>query len=214
MPAKIDIVGRDFERLFVFSEAPSVRVSTGALKRRSWVRCECGSEFIVLNESLISGNTKSCGCLNIELIKQRRTSHGHCVGGKPTRTYRIWKGLITRCTNERRKCFDDYAGRNITVCDRWRHSYENFLSDMGEAPPRLTIHRVDNDGNYAPGNCIWATYKVQARNTRRNRIFTVRGITDCLIVFCERFNVPYSRTRSRLQRGWNIERALFTPKLT
>lgn len=126
--------------------------------------------------------------------------------------FTIWHHMMERCFNLKVKHFSRYGGRGITVCDRWR-TFENFLADMGQPPNGLTIERKNNNGNYEPGNCRWATYKEQARNTSRNRVETVRGVTAPLSELCERFGTNYSLVSQRLNAsGWDIDRAFFEPK--
>lgn len=127
--------------------------------------CECGTQRTLHVSNLISGRTKSCGCYRREKASQMQTTHGNYGSA----TYKIWGGMINRCFNERNKGYPQYGGRGITVCERWR-SFENFLADMGERPAGMSIERIDNSGNYEPGNCRWATATDQARNTRRTKL--------------------------------------------
>lgn len=159
--------GRRFGRLLVVSRAANPRN-----KRKShWLcRCECGTEKIVLGGSLTQGRSRSCGCLNREIVREMSTTHGAALAGRQSRTYRIWCAMKTRCYNPSVANWPLYGGRGIAVCERWRTSFPMFLRDMGEAPPGRSIDRKDNDGNYEPGNCRWATRLEQNRNTRRTRL--------------------------------------------
>jgi len=136
-------------------------------------RCDCGTEREVGRYLLTSGRSKSCGCLQKEVAKegviQRCTTHGH-TGSK---TYNSWAGMVQRCTNPNSTKYADYGGRGITVCERWKNSFGDFLADMGERPNGLSIERVDNDKGYSPENCVWADNFAQARNTRRTSRITV-----------------------------------------
>jgi hypothetical protein len=169
---RIDLKGQKFGRWTVV-ELCAQRRNGQALWR---CRCDCGGEKDVASFVLRAGNSVSCGCYRVEhgrkhgAVINRR--HGEGSNGKESAEYRTWSQMLTRCENAQHPQFPDYGGRGITVCERW-HTYENFLTDMGRRPPpgaegAFSIDRKNNDDNYEPGNCRWAT-RVEQNNNRRPR---------------------------------------------
>lgn len=154
----IDRTGERFGRLLV------VRRAECAGRVRWECLCDCGATAIVLAESLQSGRTVSCGCFMMERHKASDNKNStHRLSNTPT--WVSWSSMKMRCTWPKFRGFHRYGGRGIQVCDRWANSFENFLADMGERPPGTTLDRFpNNDGNYEPGNCRWATHKEQSLN--------------------------------------------------
>ena len=211
MPAIRLPVGSQFGRLTVIAIAASIRGGNGKCQSASLCRCDCGREVIVRNYCLRMGSTRSCGCLLPQVTTQRCTTHGHSSRTGMTKTYHAWANMIQRCENPNNHSYCDYGGRGIQVCERWRSSFVNFLSDMGEAPAGLTLDRRDNDGPYSPANCRWETTPEQRRNGRKIITVTVRGVSGCLKDVCSHFGVSYNRVRARIRRGWETETAFFAP---
>ncbi len=150
--------------------------------------CDCGNIRIVVGGDLTRGKRKSCGCLRVDYGRSsgaRLLRHGHAAGGKFSRTYRSWHAMHQRCSNKNDDRYENYGGRGIKVCERWG-SFENFLADMGERPAGLSLHRTDNDGNYEPGNCKWATSKEQASNRRlpKRKEKETMNEADCRVFVC------------------------------
>ncbi len=187
----MDLAKRRFGRLVVMEF-----VGINNHRKAIWLcQCDCGRSANVLRGGLLSGKTRSCGCLHDEVATQRVYRHGQY--GTPT--YRTWAGMIARCTNPNEHCYGNYGGRGIKVDARWM-LFENFYEDMGDKPPSLTIERINNDGNYEKGNCRWASRPEQTRNTRKTRRLTLDGVTKCISEWARDFGVS-THTIARRLRG-------------
>ena len=202
-----DLTGKKFNMLTVLNLSP-----TRHQRAAMWeCLCDCGEKTLVKGSKIISGHTKSCGCLNI----LSHTKHSHASSKGRTKVYRAWDGMKKRCYNPNSDSFYRYGGRGIEVCDRWKNSFENFLEDMRERPSKdHSLDRIDNDGDYTPENCRWTDWKTQARNRRCNYLVTYNGVKKSLVEWCEKFNINYSTAHSRLERGWDIPKIFTTPTKT
>lgn len=159
-------IGKKYHRLTIIGTAER----TWDRRSQVRVRCDCGTENVVVLSSLKSGRPKSCGCWKIDFPGAR--THGKTETGE----YRVWSHMIGRCYNETDHKYPDYGARGIRVCERWRESFNAFLVDMGPRPsPEHSIDRRDNAGNYEPANCHWATATVQGQNKRNNVRITLDG---------------------------------------
>ncbi len=204
-PRFIDRTGDIFGRLTVLMDSGKT-CGTNV----KWIcRCECGVEVTVSGSGLNRGTSRSCGCLQRELLSDRKRTHG--LSNSPE--YLVWQSMIARCHNPNNESWKGYGGRGIIVHDEWRNSFAAFFAHIGPRPS--SNHSIDrfpnNDGNYEPGNVRWATAKDQNRNQRRNRMLTHDGITLCMAAWEERLGLPKKTISSRLYHGWSIERALMTP---
>ena len=158
----LELKGQRFGRLTIIK-----RVENDKWKNAKWLcQCDCGNVKKINGYELKNGHTKSCGCLQKERASKARKTHGHKINRVVTKTYTAWQSMLKRCDNPKNKNYKDYGGRGIKVCDRWLHSFENFLSDIGKAPNGLTLDRKNNNGNYEPNNCRWVAMTEQNQNSR------------------------------------------------
>jgi hypothetical protein len=205
MATKNDLANLRFGRWTVLDEPSWIE------KRLSmvWCVCDCDTKRAVRRSWLLRGLTKSCGCRNTERVKTVNLKHG----GHLSPEYRIWGGMKSRCSNTKDpKKRKNYADRGIRVCDRWLHSFENFLADMGERPSKQhTLDRINNDGNYEPSNCRWALGTVQHRNKRTTLRYEYKGEIKTAKEWSELSGIDYEVLIRRVGYGWSIERTLTTP---
>lgn len=167
--------------------------------------CDCGNHAEAPGCGLKSGANKSCGCLRNKRLGDSSRTHGRTQ----TKEYIAWLNMLARCGNRNNTAYQDYGGRGITVCQRWRDSFEAFLADMGQAPsPEHTIDRKDNSGNYEPENCRWATKTEQGRNKRNNRLLAHDGRVMSISQWAEWTGIPRCTIKQRLKRGWSVTEAL------
>lgn len=193
-----DISGQRFGKLIVLGYAG---------ESKWFCECDCGSISTKFGSHLKRGLSKSCSCGAIE----SRTKHGHQIGGIQSGTYTSWRKMLYRCNNEKSLHYASYGGRGIKICERWL-SFPNFLADMGVRPAKYTIERIDNNGNYEPGNCRWATRKEQSRNTRANHIVTIGAFSRPVTEWAEIYDINPGTVFSRIHgRGWEDEKAVLTP---
>lgn len=159
-------------------------------------KCECGETKRIQANHIMSGASKSCGCR----MREKSFRHGMCNHPE----YHAWANMIQRCENPKKPEFKNYGGRGISVCARW-HVFTNFISDMGRRPPMTSIERIDNAGNYEPGNCKWATRGEQNRNHRRNKFIDIDGLSLTVTDWSKRLGMSRSGVMHRLKH-WPLEK--------
>ena len=175
-------------------------------KYTQWLcQCDCGNEKIIRTYNLVQNGGTSCGC-------QVRPSHFIHGFSHREKLYGVWKCMHQRCTDRNISRADSYVNKGIRVCEEWRDyvTFREWALSSGYQEG-LSIDRIDNDGNYCPENCRWATRKEQMNNTSKNRKVTHNGETKTLSEWAETSEIPYSVFRSRIRYGWPIEKALTTP---
>lgn len=198
MPKFRDLSGIKFNKLLVIEFAGRSKSN-----RTMWkCLCDCGNYAVIRGEELTRGQKYCSNC-----VPKGRPSHG--LSNIPE--FGVWLAMKQRCDNPKCDAYNNYGARGITYCISWSR-FENFFSDMGARPTKHhTLERKNNQGNYEPTNCCWATRKEQARNFRSNRILEYLEQKKCISEWGEIYGLKHDTISSRLERGWAIDRALTTP---
>jgi hypothetical protein len=205
-PVLHDFCGKRFGML------TAVHVDHVSKRGAHWFcRCDCGRTKVVERSSLKAGLTRSCGCRQTAAMHEAVRTHGQ----SRSPMHVLWCAMIARCENPNNKSYSSYGGRGIKICRRWRDSFQAFALDMGPRPsPKHLLDRKDNDGNYEPGNCRWATQKESSRNRRGRLLITAFGETKCATAWVDdpRCACTYSALVQRIKiLEWPPEWAVATP---
>lgn len=199
----IDLTGLKFGRLTGIKQIENPK-NNGAL----WLfLCDCGIEKIIKGQPVRLGAVVSCGCRKKETLEFGRYVHGNARHP----LYGVWKSMISRCNNVNDKDYSDYGGRGIKVCKQWLNNPESFFNDMGNREKRSTLDRIDNNGNYEPANCRWATPLQQGANKRNNHVYEINGENLHHAEVCRRFDIPESTLSNRIKSGMTINDAISKP---
>lgn len=172
--------------------------------------CDCGNTVIVQYSHLISGNTKSCGCLQKDLTSKRFTKHNNSTHP----LYGVWTMMKQRCYNQNNKSYKNYGARGIKVCSEWKNDFDAFYkwSINNGYEHKLTIERLNVDGDYCPSNCTWVTQEHQQNNRRNNIVIEFGGFVGTLSQWSIRTGIPYATLRKRIvDLGWDTYEALSIP---
>ncbi len=203
-----DLTGKRFVDL----EVVELDIENSSKRTRWLCKCVCGKTKSILSGSLLDGKSLSCGCKVGENIAKAQTKHGMCKSSE----YKIWNIMVQRCRTDR--SYASYSMKGIKVCERWSypHGFVNFYEDMGPRPSaKHSIDRIDNNGNYEPSNCRWATAKQQARNKTSNVVVEIDGKKKCISEWAEELGIEdanfASTVRIRIQHGWEPAKAVLTP---
>lgn len=200
-----DMVGKRFGKLTCIEY---VDVKNGHARWK--VLCDCGTIKVVEGSEMRRGSTISCGCVKRERLKlgpEKVKTHG--MSG--SRTYSSWHQMLQRCKNPNNSRYHQYGGRGIKVCEQWER-FENFFADMGFVPQGMSIDRINNDGNYEPGNCRWATSFEQSNNMKNNVRLKFNGETKTVSEIAKITGIKKVTIYTRFKRGWPLHKLFDSPK--
>lgn len=212
---KENLINKRFGRLVVVEELPKQK------RNAFWkCKCDCGNYSSCTSGNLKSGKILSCGCLKLQKLLERSTTHNQ----RHTHLYEVWKGIRQRCNNPKHSSYHNYGGRGITICDEWHKSFQAFYDwsyANGYSPEKqkdektkLTIDRINNDGNYEPSNCRWVDRKTQASNMRTTKNITINGETHCLSDWYKILKTTSQTYYKRIKLGMTPEQALTSKRLS
>lgn len=208
----IDITNNRYGKLV------AIERSTNISGKTAWkCKCDCGNITYVSTSNLTCNRIRSCGCLKLEKLLERSTTHNQ----RHTYLYEVWKGIRQRCKNSKHSSYHNYGGRGIKVCEAWDKSFQAFYDwsyangysteNQKDEKLKLTIDRIDNNGNYEPSNCRWVDRKTQTRNMRTTRFITFNGQNKSVSEWCEIYGIKLQTFNTRIRNGWSIEEALTKP---
>jgi hypothetical protein len=188
--------------------------ASGKKKVMAICSCLCGKVVKIEKVNISSGNTSKCTECAKKSRSKKHIRHGCSIAMKESNPegynlYTRWQSMKRRCYLETDSHYKNYGGRGISVCDRWRESYENFASDMGFPPTKNhQLDRIDNDGNYEPENCRWVSMKDNSNNKTNSRIIEAFGKSMTQAQWAEKTGIKRETIAMRLRRGWSAELAL------
>lgn len=208
----IDISNQKFGRLTVIEKSQKICGKT------AWkCICDCGNITYVTTSNLTCNRIRSCGCIKQEILMKRNITHNQ----RHTKLYEVWKSIKQRCYNPKHHAYKNWGGRGIKVCDEWKENFQAFYDwsysngykeeCQKSEKDKLTIDRINNDGDYCPSNCRWVNRTTQSRNKRVNKKIIYKNEEHCLVEWCEILNLYYQTINARLRRGWSIEKSFETP---
>jgi hypothetical protein len=200
---KVEMIGKEFGKWTVLEE-----VEKRNNKRAFMCRCDCGKKYVVMGDNLRNGTSVWCMSCSSKIKGTKHNTHGMTY----TRVFKIWAGMVQRCTKPYHIAYKSYGAKGVKVCPEWENSFEVFLKDMGEPPTEdHQIDRINNNGNYEPGNCRWASRKVQQNNRSNNVLITFKGETHSIAEWSKLVGIGETTLHWRMKAGWSHEKVLSTP---